>query len=65
MKIEVKFEINQVVFFLLNNKVKTDVIKHIYVNVNKDISIMYHFESSPGLEEHNVFASKEDLLKSL
>lgn len=71
MKIETKFNIDDEVFFLSNNKLyKNKILSiNIYVKCEKT-HIEYWMELSKEItrqyvKEEEVFATKEDLLKSL
>jgi hypothetical protein len=69
MKIETKYNIGQVVWFMEENGPKSDVILGIEVNIYKEkvfIEYLFANDSYPyGLIEADLFPTKEELLKSL
>ena len=66
MKIETKYDIGQEVFHLLDT-VKKDKVRDIIINVDKHgYCVEYVFENYTSKKsEVNVFATKEELIKSL
>lgn len=73
MEIKTKFDLWQEVFFLHNNKVQCLQIDSIYIRVialgggEKEIEISYQLNGSTTdrFDEKDLFATKEELLKSL
>lgn len=72
MTINTKFNIKDTVYFLRDNKVCKAQVMYIGVHVRNndsliDVRINYDIDIAGGgdLQEHQMFASKDELLKSL
>lgn len=71
MKIETKFEINQIVYYLFDNKVTSSPVREIHISVYKSelLQIKYFVTDGNGgirnLSEDVLFSSKEKLKNSL
>ena len=67
MVIETKFSIKDLVYFMKENKVRSNCIRHINIEVNGTIpKISYTIENERDyILEHLIFKSKEELLESL
>ena len=73
MQIETKFDIDQTVFFMFKNKVKSSVIATMKISIGKTVSICCNsfkdgasiWETEEPLNEEDLFSSKEELLASL
>ena len=73
IKIETKYDINQEVWFIENNKVVTDIIETVSILKQEDsLQIFYYFKNNnPPVHwerkkiEDKVFATKEELIQSL
>lgn len=73
MKIETKYEINQEVWFIEDDKVKSEpILKITFSKSIFDEDIIYHFEDRQNSaewqrykKEYEVFSTKENLIKSL
>lgn len=75
MKIETKFNVDAIVYFMHNNRVATGNVATIHVYTHKPlgneivISVKYFLKGcsvkSDGYMEEELFASKEELLNSL
>ena len=67
MVIETKFNIKDTVYFMKDNKVLSNRIRHLHIEVNTTIpKIRYTIEDQRDfILEHLLFNSKEDLLESL
>ena len=73
MRIETKYNINDTVYVLYNNKICQSFILNITASIGKQNHVIYHI-SNEGLNncnswqtfnENDVFLTKEDLIKSL
>ena len=77
MTLTTRFNINDKVFYMENNKVASSTVRHISINVREttfnygskiDTTIKYHIDGSnlsKCMMESTVFGSKEELLASL
>ena len=71
MTINTKYNIDDSVYSMRNNKVLLEHIRSIIAKTSRDITgnliivIMYETNNSRCLNENEVFSSKEELLKSL
>ena len=71
MTINTKYNIDDSVYSMRNNKVLLEHIRNIIAKTSRDITgnliivIMYETNNSRCLNENEVFSSKEELLKSL
>ena len=76
MQIETKADLGDEIFYMSNNKVKSDTVKYIGIDVvqNKapwtcedvaQIKIEYQTESTDKVPESLAFLTKEELLNSL
>ena len=66
MEVKTKLDFGQKAFFLKHNVVKSETIELILVRVDKGgASVTYVAGDTHNLNESEVHASKEDLLKSL
>ena len=73
IKIETKYDINQEVWFIENNKVVTDIIETVSILKQEDsLQIFYYLKNNKHLVhwerkriEDEVFATKEELIQSL
>ena len=64
LKIETKFDIGQTVFYMSENKITQNNVKHIEIEVSKNPYISYSLGTLCMVEE-DLFATKEDLIKEL
>lgn len=68
MEIKTKLDVNQTCYFMKDNKIVEDSVRRINITVN-DLGIVdcnYSMRDSDILQEsHEVFMSKENLIKSL
>ena len=73
IKIEIKYDINQEVWFIENSKVVTDIIETVSILKQEDsLQIFYYFKNNNHPVhwerkriEDEVFATKEELIQSL
>ncbi len=66
MEVETKFNIGDNVYFITDNKVQKMDITGISISVNgNESNIEYTLHFDTNINENLVFASKEELLKSL
>lgn len=66
MEVETKFNIGDNVYFITDNKVQKMDITGISISVNgNEPKIEYTLHFDTNINENLVFASKEELLKSL
>ena len=71
MDIKTKYDIGQSVFYMDNNKVKTDKIDRIHIEVRYDpneikVRMSYTlFPTTKSYIDEELFLTKEELLKSL
>jgi hypothetical protein len=68
MDVKTKFNIGDYVFTVMDNKVWNFTINSIFIRVsNEKIIVEYKFVSNERLtrKEHELFTTKEELLKSL
>ncbi len=68
MEIKTKLDVNQTCYFMKDNKIIKDSVKIIAVNIDEGINVernYYMRDSDIWQESHEVFISKENLIKSL
>ena len=74
MDIITKADIEDEIFFLADNKVKTSIIRHIKIEVTKEdtqfgtkdkVVTLYSTSDGCKLYEHDVFLTKQELLDNL
>lgn len=76
MQIETKANLGDEIFYMSNNKVKSDIVKYIGIDIFQtkapltqediaQIKIEYQTESTDKVPESLAFLTKEDLLNSL
>lgn len=70
MTIQTKFNLNDVVYFLVNNKVCSAPITSINIHISKFEKrrityTVYHKDLTASLHENSVFSTKDELIKSL
>lgn len=66
MKIETKYNIGQEVWYLGDkNEPRYTTILNIDIEITTGVKIFYEIWVDDWIEEHNLFFTKEELLKSL
>lgn len=70
MQIQTKFNVNDIVYFIFNNKVCSAPITSINIHVSKYEKLritytVYHKDLTASLHEYSVFSTKDELIKSL